>query len=94
MSRRKRWRAALSVGAIVVGLMAIASLGSEDSTWSIEFSGTLKPLPAALVYGVSLDQFMESTEALKDEVDALAEEDAPDDDSGDQVFVEPDTSGN
>ena len=79
----------------VLGLMAIASLGSEDSTWSIEFSGTLKPLPAALVYGVSLDQFMESTEALKDEVDALAEEEVPADDSGDpDSDLVPDTSGN
>lgn len=95
MSRRKRWRAALSVGAIVVGLTAIASLGSEDSTWSIEFSGTLKPLPTSLVYGVSLDQFMESAQSLKDEVDALAEKDAPDEDSEDSVSdLVPDTSGN
>jgi hypothetical protein len=79
MSQRRRWRAALSVGTIVIGLTLITSLGTEEPTWSIDFSGTLKPLPTNLIRGVSLDQFMESTESLKAEVDALAEEDAPDD---------------
>jgi pSer/pThr/pTyr-binding forkhead associated (FHA) protein len=81
MSRRSRWRAALSVGAIVVALTLIASLGEDgsDNTWSLDYAGTLKPLPARLIPAVSLDGFMQATEGLQAEVDALAEEPAPDD---------------
>ena len=92
MTPRRRWRAALSVGAIVVLLTLITSLGEEAPTWSIDFSGTLKPLPPSLISGVSLDEFMASTESLKAEVDALAEEDAPDDDADHEAA--PDTVTN
>lgn len=78
MSGRRRWRAALSVGGIVILLALIESLGTDDANWSLEFSGTLKPLPARLIHGVTLDEFMSSAESLKTEVDALAEEEAPD----------------
>jgi hypothetical protein len=80
MSARKRWRAALSVGGIVVALILIASLGENDlsDTWSLDYSGTLKPLPVRLLPTVSLDEFIATTEGLKADVDALAEDPAPD----------------
>ena len=83
MSSRSRWRAALGVGAIVVVLAVIASIGEEEETWSIEIAGTLKPLPASMIGGESLDDFMESAATLKDEVDELATEPPPPADSSD-----------
>ena len=93
MSHRRRWRSALTVGAVVIGVTVIASLGSEDDPGSIDFAGTLKPLPARLIPGVTLDEFMESAEALKADVDALADEAVPDDAPiGDDAESVPDTS--
>jgi pSer/pThr/pTyr-binding forkhead associated (FHA) protein len=81
LSRRRRWRAALSVGGILVALTLIASLGDDrmENTWSLDFSGTLKPLPERMVPAVSLDGFMKATESLKAEVDEMADQPAPDD---------------
>jgi hypothetical protein len=74
MSSKRRWRAALGIGAIVMGLAIVASIGEEESTWSIDIAGTLKPMPASLIGGQSIDSFMESAEKLKAEVDELAKE--------------------
>lgn len=78
MTARSRWRAALSVGAIVVAFTAIASLGEDgaENTWSLDFSGTLKPLPERLIPTVSLDEFMQATEKLQGEIDAELADDA------------------
>jgi hypothetical protein len=84
MSARKRWRAALSVGGIVVALALIASLGddSSESIGALDFSSTIKPLPVRLVPAVTLDEFMGTAAELEAEVDALAEDSVPDGEDG------------
>lgn len=79
MSRSKRWRAAFMVGAIAAIFIIVLSLGDDDSrnTQALDYSGRLKPLPARMVPTVTLDDFMDAATSLRDEVDALAEEDAP-----------------
>ncbi|HUF30843.1 MAG TPA: FHA domain-containing protein [Gemmatimonadaceae bacterium] len=79
MSRSRRWRAAFVVGAVAAIFIVVISLGDDDSryTQALDYSGRLKPLPAQMVPTVTLNDFMESVAELRDEVDALAEEDAP-----------------
>lgn len=78
MSTRARWRAGFAVMGIAVAASVLFSLGDDSSanTWSLEYPGQLKPLPAALIGGVTLDEFMDASGALQADVDAMAE-DAP-----------------
>jgi hypothetical protein len=76
MSRARRWRAAFMAGAVAAIFVVVISLGDDDSrnTHTLDYSGSLKPLPERMVPAGTLNDFMESVAELRDEVDELTEE--------------------
>jgi len=74
MRRHSRLWAALSASAVVVGISAISDYaGRSRFSNAMEFTGILKPLDAAWLPSVSVDEFLGGSQTLRQELDALAQ---------------------
>jgi hypothetical protein len=75
MRRPSRLWAALAVAAAIVGVNAIADFaGRSKFSNAMEFTGVLKPIDAALLPTVDIDDFVDRSRKLKRELDALAQQ--------------------
>ena len=71
MRRRSRLRAALLVSLTVLGISAISDYAARSKFSTVmEYIGVVKPLDAAVVPAVSIDQFFAGSEKLKTELTA------------------------
>ena len=74
LSRRSRLWAALMVSLAVVGMSAISDFAARSKFSTVmEYSGVLKPLDAAFLPAISIDDFFTRSEKLKTALDALAQ---------------------
>jgi hypothetical protein len=74
MRRPSRFWAALSVSAAMAGVSAISDFASKSKFSNVmEFTGILKPIDAALLPTVTIDQFIERSEKIKTDLEALAQ---------------------
>ena len=74
MQRHSRLWAALSVSAVVVGVSAISDYaGRSKFSNAMEFTGILKPLDAAWLPAITIDEFVERSQKIRQDLDALAQ---------------------
>ncbi|MGH7855170.1 MAG: FHA domain-containing protein [Candidatus Binatia bacterium] len=74
LRRYSRLWAALSVSAAIVGVSAISDFASRSKfSNAMEFTGILKPLDAAWLPAITIDDFIERSQKLKRELDTLAQ---------------------
>lgn len=74
MRRNSRVWAALSLSATMAGVSLISDLAGRNKFSNVmEFSGILKPIDAAWLPATSIDEFIERSRRLEQELDALAE---------------------
>jgi hypothetical protein len=74
MARRRRWRAALIGGVTLAAISALfASMDEEDFDSGMSYSAVLKPVRAAWVRSITVDDFARVSADLKREVDALTD---------------------
>jgi FHA domain-containing protein len=74
MQRHSRLWAALLVSAAIVGVSAISDYAGRSKFSNVmEFTGIVKPIDAAWVPTVSIDEFLERSQKLKQELDTLAQ---------------------
>ncbi|HKY09214.1 MAG TPA: FHA domain-containing protein [Candidatus Binatia bacterium] len=74
LRRSSRFWAALAVTATIVGVSAIADYaGRSKFSNTMEFTGILKPLDAAWLPTINIDDFVERSEKMKQELDTLAQ---------------------
>jgi len=74
MRRRSRLWAALSVSAAMAGVSVISDFASRSKFSNVmEFSGIVKPIEAAWLPTISMDQFIDRSQKLKQELDTLAQ---------------------
>lgn len=72
--RRSRFWAALAVSVAALGINVISDLASRSKFSNVmEFSGVLKPIDSAWLPTISIDQFIDNTQELKGELNALAQ---------------------
>ncbi len=70
--------AAITVSVAALGASAILDVASRSKFSNVmEFSSVLKPIEADLVPTISIDQFINNTQKLKPELDALAQKARP-----------------
>jgi hypothetical protein len=73
MRPRSRLWAGLGLSVAVIGLGVMADYANRSSfSTAMEYSGILKPIEPALLPATSIDRFIESTQKLQKELDALA----------------------
>jgi FHA domain-containing protein len=73
MRRYSRMWAALSVSAAMAGVSAISDFaGRSKFSNTMEFSGIVKPIDAAWLPTIPIDQFIDRSQKLKQELDRLA----------------------
>jgi hypothetical protein len=71
--RTRRWWA-LGVGSAIVSLIVIAGYADRDKfTFLMEYPAVLKPVDARWLPAVSVEEFVNGSEELKTELDALAQ---------------------
>jgi hypothetical protein len=74
MRLRSRLWAGLGISVAVIGIGVMADYANRSSFSTVmEYSGILKPIEPALLPTTSMDRFMDSTQKLKKELDALAQ---------------------
>ena len=74
MRRPSRLWAALSVSAAMAGVGVISDFASRSKFSNVmEFTGIVKPLDAAWLPTISIDQFIDRSQSLKQNLDALAQ---------------------
>ena len=74
LHRRSRLWAALSVSAAMAGVSAISDFASRSKfSNTMDFNGILKPIDAAWLPTITIDQFIERSQRLKQDLDALAQ---------------------
>ena len=74
LRRRTRLLAALALSAAVVGTNTIAYFAARSKfTTVMEYTGVLKPIDAAWVPTISVNQFIGASETLKGKLDLLAQ---------------------
>jgi FHA domain len=74
MRLRSRLWAGLGISAAVIGVGVMADYANRSSFSTLmEYSGILKPIEPALLPATTMDRFMDSTQKLKKELDALAQ---------------------
>ena len=74
MRRDSRLWTALSVSAAMAGVSAISDFaGRSKFSNAMEFSGIVKPIDAAWLPTISIDQFIDRSQKLKQELDTLAQ---------------------
>jgi FHA domain-containing protein len=74
MQRHSRLWATLSVSAVVVGVSAISDYaGRSKFSNAMEFTGILKPLDAAWLPAITIDEFVERSQKIRQDLDALAQ---------------------
>lgn len=74
LRRYSRLWAALAVSAAIVGVSAIADFaGRSKFSNAMEFTGILKPLDAAWLPSITIEEFIERSQKLRQELDALAQ---------------------
>jgi hypothetical protein len=74
MRRYSRLWAALAVSAAIVGVSAISDYANRSKFSNVmEFTGIVKPIDAAWLPTISVDEFLDRSEKLKKELDVLAE---------------------
>jgi hypothetical protein len=74
LRRQSRLWTALSVSAAMAGVSVISDFASRSKFSNImEFSGIVKPIDAAWLPTISIDQFIDRSQKLKQELDALAQ---------------------
>ena len=74
MQRHSRLWAALLVSAVVVGVSAISDYaGRSKFSNAMEFTGILKPLDAAWLPAITIDEFVERSQKIRQDLDALAQ---------------------
>lgn len=81
MTRGARWRAGFAVTAVIVLIAVVAETNGSEDTYSLDYPSELRPLPPALVSTVPLDRFMDIAGALQAQVDSLATEAPPEDET-------------
>lgn len=75
LPRGRRWRAGLATAGAMLLLAGASALARDDGFSDVpEFSGVLKPAPAAWVPTGTVAGFGRVADGLREEVDALAEE--------------------
>jgi hypothetical protein len=73
LSRRSRSWAALALAAAVVGTGVIAEYAGRDAFSTVmDYSAVVKPVDARWVPAASLEQFFQSSEQVKKDLDSLA----------------------
>jgi hypothetical protein len=73
LSRRSRLWAALAISIAMVGMNAINDYAARGKFSTVmDYDGILKPVDGGFVPAVSVEQFFESSEKLKTELDKLA----------------------
>ncbi len=73
MPRRSRLWAALAVSAAVVGVSVVSDYAGRSKFSNVmEFTGIVKPIDAALVPAISADRFIENSQTLRLDLEALA----------------------
>ena len=73
MRRRSRFCAALAVSVAMAGVSAISDFASRSKFSNVmDFTGIVKPIDAGLLPTVTIDQFVDRSEKLKKDLDALA----------------------
>ena len=78
LRRYSRFWAALAVSVAVLGVSVISDFAGRSKFSNVmEFSGVLKPIDAAWLPTISIDQFIEDTQKLKRDLDALAHKAKP-----------------
>lgn len=78
MQRGSRWWTALAVSAASIGLSVILDVAARAKFSTVmEYTGIVKPLDAAWVPAVSIDQFIGSSEKLKNDLTGLAQKAKP-----------------
>ena len=74
LRRRSRLWAALSVSAAIIGVSVLSDYAGRSKFSNVmEFNGVVKPLDAAWVPSTSVDRFIEASQKLKTDLDALAQ---------------------
>lgn len=74
LRRRSRLWAALSVSAAIIGVSVLSDYAGRSKFSNVmEFSGVVKPLDAVWVPSTSVDRFIEASQKLKTDLDALAQ---------------------
>ena len=74
MRLRSRLWGGLGLSVAVIGLGVMADYANRSSFSTVmEYSGILKPIDPTLLPATSIDRFMDSTQKLKKELDALAQ---------------------
>lgn len=74
MRRSSRLWAALAVSVAIIGVSAIADFaGRSKFSNAMEFTGILKPLDAAWLPAITIDEFIDRSQKLKRELDTLAQ---------------------
>ncbi|HEY7218758.1 MAG TPA: FHA domain-containing protein [Candidatus Binatia bacterium] len=74
LRRRSRLWAALSVSAAIIGVSVLSDYAGRSKFSNVmEFNGVVKPLDAAWVPSTSVDRFIEASQRLKTDLDALAQ---------------------
>ena len=72
MQRGSRWWTALAVSAASIGFSLILDIAARAKfSTTTDYVGIVKPLDAAWVPAISIDQFVDSSEKLKDELTGL-----------------------
>lgn len=74
LRRRSRLWAALSVSAAIAGVSAISDFAGRSKFSNVmEFTGIVKPIDAAWLPTSSIDEFIDRSQKLKQELDGLAQ---------------------
>jgi hypothetical protein len=74
MRRRSRMWAAFSVSAALIGISFISDYANRSKFSNVmEFTGIVKPLDAAWVPTISVEQFIDSSQKLKKDLETLAQ---------------------
>ncbi|HEY1233787.1 MAG TPA: FHA domain-containing protein [Candidatus Binatia bacterium] len=78
MRRRSRMWAAFSVSAALIGISFISDYANRSKFSNLmEFTGIVKPLDAAWVPTISVEQFIDSSQKLKKDLETLAQKSKP-----------------
>lgn len=74
LRRSSRCWAALSISAAIAGVSAISDFASRSRFSNVmEFTGIVKPIDAALLPTISIDQYIERSRKLQQDLDTLAQ---------------------
>jgi hypothetical protein len=74
LRRSSRCWAALSISAAIAGVSAISDFASRSRFSNVmEFTGIVKPIDAALLPTISIDQYIERSRKLQQDLDTLVQ---------------------